>query len=86
MWSHANNGPDLAARFSKRDRLDALRPLWRRHGRLSDLDHRTTLEIGPSYTTLFKRFGSLRRAYGLIGYKPECRSEYTIKSQPLAPN
>ena len=71
--------PRPCRRFSKRDRLDALRQLWRRHGRLS-----TTIigqaEIGPSYTTLFKRFGSLHRAYRLIGYKPECRS--SIRSIP----
>jgi hypothetical protein len=66
-------------RYSNEDILDGLRRLWRRHGRLS-IEIILTSQIGASYTTLRKRFGSLQRAFKLIGYKADRRP--SIRSAP----
>jgi DNA invertase Pin-like site-specific DNA recombinase len=54
-------------RLSKPEMLKALRRLWRQHGRLSSrlLDRSAETPVSESYRA---RFGSLWRAYELIGY------------------
>ncbi len=59
-----------AKRFSDADMLAALKDLWARHGRISGLliDEQETM---PSSAAFRNRFGSLIRAYQLIGYTPQ---------------
>lgn len=59
-----------ARRYSDEEMLVALKDLWTRHGRISGLliDEQ---EIMPSSAAFRNRFGSLIRAYQLIGYTPE---------------
>jgi hypothetical protein len=87
MWIRAQNafppviGADLFARvqetilerakhFSDEEMLHALKELWSRHGRISGLliDEQ---EAMPSSAAFRNRFGSLIRAYQLIGYTPQ---------------
>ena len=58
-----------ARRYSNDEMLDALRDLWSRHGRVSGLliDEQDAM---PSSAAFRYRFGSLIRAYQLIGYTP----------------
>lgn len=58
-----------AKRFSNDEMLAALRDLWTRHGRISGLliDEQ---EAMPSSAAFRNRFGSLIRAYALVGYEP----------------
>jgi DNA invertase Pin-like site-specific DNA recombinase len=53
--------------------LDALRYLLRARGRLSDGIIRKSRKT-PAPCTYQRRFGSLNRAYELIGYNPKCQS------------
>jgi hypothetical protein len=48
--------------------LDHLRELWRRHGHLS-YDIVCAAEFGPSRNTVINRFGGMRPAYRLIGFR-----------------
>jgi DNA invertase Pin-like site-specific DNA recombinase len=48
--------------------LDHLRELWRKHGHLS-YDIVCAAEFGPSRNTIINRFGGMRPAYRLIGFK-----------------
>lgn len=59
-----------AKRFSDDEMLSSLRDLWTRHGRISGLliDEQ---EAMPSSAAFRSRFGSLIRAYSLIGYAPD---------------
>lgn len=59
-----------AKRYSDDEMLTALRELWSRHGRISGLliDEQDAM---PSSAAFSNRFGSLIRAYALIGYTPE---------------
>ena len=56
--------------FSDEELLDALRAILKRQGQLSGLiiDEENDL---PSSSAYRSRFGSLLRAYRLIGYEPE---------------
>jgi DNA invertase Pin-like site-specific DNA recombinase len=56
-------------RFSDEEMLHALKELWSRHGRISGLliDEQDAM---PSSAAFRNRFGSLIRAYQLIGYTP----------------
>ncbi|MCA1535952.1 recombinase family protein [Bradyrhizobium sp. NBAIM03] len=63
----------IAARskdYTDEDLLDLLRGLLDTHGKLSGLII-DEMEIGPSSSAYRSRFGSLIRAYGLIGYTPD---------------
>jgi DNA invertase Pin-like site-specific DNA recombinase len=59
-----------AKRYSDEEMLTVLKNLWSRHGRISGLliDEQ---EAMPSSAAFRNRFGSLIRAYSLIGYTPE---------------
>ncbi len=59
-----------ARRYSNDEMLTALKDLWSRYGRISGLliDEQ---EAMPSSAAFRNRFGSLIRAYALIGYAPE---------------
>lgn len=56
-------------RFSNDEMLAALKNLWTRHGRISGLliDEQDAM---PSSAAFRNRFGSLIRAYALVGYEP----------------
>ena len=58
-----------AKRYSDDEMLQALKELWSRHGRVSGLliDEQDAM---PSSAAFCHRFGSLIRAYQLIGYTP----------------
>jgi DNA invertase Pin-like site-specific DNA recombinase len=62
-------------RFSDDEMLAALKTLWSRHGRVSGLliDEQESM---PSSAAFRHRFGSLIRAYQLIGYTP--RTDYSF--------
>lgn len=59
-----------AKRYSDEEMLTALKDLWSRHGRISGLliDEQESM---PSSAAFRSRFGSLIRAYTLIGYNPQ---------------
>jgi len=59
-----------AKRYSDDEMLQVLRDLWSRHGRISGLliDEQESM---PSSTAFAHRFGSLLRAYKLVGYTPD---------------
>jgi len=59
---------ERSRRFTDEDMLDALRSLFETHGRLSGLIIDET--EGPSSSAYRHRFGSLIRAYTLVGYMP----------------
>jgi len=61
---------ERAKRFSDEEMLEALKRLWARHGRISGLliDEQDAM---PSSAAFRNRFGSLVRAYQLIGYTPQ---------------
>lgn len=61
---------DRSKVYSDEELLDLLRGLLDRHGTLSGLII-DELDMGPSSSTYRTRFGSLVRAYELIGYTPE---------------
>lgn len=56
--------------ISNEEMLDILRQLWKEHGNLTAKIIRTS-PSAPSVSEYFIRFGSLRRAYQLIGFVPE---------------
>ena len=64
-----------ARRYSDEEMLHALKELWSRHGRISGLliDEQDSM---PSSAAFRNRFGSLIRAYQLIGYTP--RTDYSF--------
>ncbi|WP_038974512.1 recombinase family protein [Bradyrhizobium genomosp. III] len=55
--------------YSDEDLLDLLRGLWEQHGYISGIII-DELEFGPSSSVYRTRFGSLIRAYELIGFSP----------------
>ena len=59
---------ERARRFSEQDILDHLKALHRRHGLLSAII--IDEAEGPSSGAIRHRFGSLLRAYALVGYDP----------------
>jgi DNA invertase Pin-like site-specific DNA recombinase len=61
---------DRAKHYSDEELLDLLRGLLERHGYLSGIII-DELELGPSSSAYRSRFGSLLRAYALIGFTPE---------------
>jgi hypothetical protein len=62
--------------------LFALWKLWRRHGHLSEaIIHRS--KNVPARNQYYKRFGSLTKAYQLIGFKVD-RHPYSRKKQGQA--
>jgi DNA invertase Pin-like site-specific DNA recombinase len=61
---------DRAKHYSDEELLDLLRGLLERHGYLSGIII-DELELGPSSSAYRSRFGSLLRAYELIGFTPE---------------
>jgi DNA invertase Pin-like site-specific DNA recombinase len=61
---------DRCRRYSDEDLLDVLRGLLEQHGYLSGIII-DELEFGPSSSAYRTRFGSLIRAYELIGFTPE---------------
>jgi DNA invertase Pin-like site-specific DNA recombinase len=56
--------------LSNDEMLDVLRRLWREHGYLTEEIIRTS-PVAPHTSAYFTRFGSLRRAYRLIGFVPD---------------
>jgi len=62
-------------RYSDDEMLNSLKALWSRHGRISGLliDEQDSM---PSSTAFRYRFGSLIRAYQLVGYTP--RADYSF--------
>ena len=62
-------------RYSDGEMLNSLKELWSRHGRISGLliDEQDSM---PSSTAFRYRFGSLIRAYQLVGYTP--RADYSF--------
>jgi DNA invertase Pin-like site-specific DNA recombinase len=64
-----------AKRYSDDEMLNSLKELWSRHGRISGLliDEQDSM---PSSTAFRYRFGSLIRAYQLVGYTP--RADYSF--------
>ena len=64
-----------AKRYSNDDMLQLLKGLWTRHGRISGLliDEQDAM---PSSAAFRHRFGSLVRAYQLVGYTP--RTDYSF--------
>jgi DNA invertase Pin-like site-specific DNA recombinase len=64
-----------AKRYSNDEMLKTLKELWSRHGRISGLliDEQDSM---PSSTAFRYRFGSLIRAYQLVGYTP--RADYSF--------
>ena len=64
-----------AKRYSDEEMLTALKDLWTRHGRVSGLliDEQDSM---PSSAAFRHRFGSLVRAYQLVGYTP--RTDYSF--------
>jgi hypothetical protein len=66
-------------KYSERDMLKSLRRLRRQYGRLTTAII-VKAEDGPCYTTLRKHFGSLNRAFELIGHKAERRA--SVRSIP----
>ncbi len=60
---------ERARRFSDQEMLEHLKTLYGRHGRLSGIVI-DEVENGPSSGAYLHRFGSLPRAYALIGYDP----------------
>lgn len=64
-----------AKRFSDDEMLQSLKGLWSRHGRISGLliDEQESM---PSSAAFRHRFGSLVRAYQLVGYTP--RVDYSF--------
>jgi hypothetical protein len=60
---------ERARRFSDQEMLEHLKTLYDRHGRLSGIVI-DEVENGPSSGAYLHRFGSLPRAYALIGYDP----------------
>jgi len=64
-----------ARRYTNDEMLQALKELWSRHGRISGLliDEQDAM---PSSAAFRNRFGSLIRAYQLIGYTP--RTDYSF--------
>jgi DNA invertase Pin-like site-specific DNA recombinase len=61
---------DRARHYSDEELLDLLRGLLEKHGYLSGIII-DELELGPSSSAYRSRFGSLVRAYELIGFTPE---------------
>ncbi|WP_244486301.1 recombinase family protein [Bradyrhizobium viridifuturi] len=61
---------DRAKTYSDEELLDLLRGLLEKHGYLSGIII-DELELGPSSSAYRSRFGSLIRAYELIGFSPE---------------
>jgi DNA invertase Pin-like site-specific DNA recombinase len=61
---------DRAKHYSDEELLDLLRGLLESHGYLSGIII-DELELGPSSSAYRSRFGSLLRAYELIGFTPE---------------
>ena len=61
---------EQARRFSDQEMLEHLKTLYDRHGRLSGIVI-NEVENGPSSGAYQHRFGSLLRAYALVGYTPE---------------
>ncbi len=61
---------DRAKTYSDEELLDLLRGLLEKHGYLSGIII-DELELGPSSSAYRARFGSLVRAYELIGFTPE---------------
>ncbi|HTB81286.1 MAG TPA: recombinase family protein [Opitutaceae bacterium] len=64
-----------AKRYSDEEMLQTLKALWSRHGRISGLliDEQDSM---PSSAAFRHRFGSLIRAYQLVGYTP--RTDYSF--------
>ena len=64
-----------AKRYSDDEMLQTLKELWSRHGRISGLliDEQDSM---PSSAAFRHRFGSLIRAYQLVGYTP--RTDYSF--------
>ncbi|MGA3008592.1 MAG: recombinase family protein, partial [Opitutaceae bacterium] len=64
-----------AKRYSNEEMLHTLKELWTRHGRISGLliDEQDSM---PSTAAFRHRFGSLIRAYQLVGYTP--RTDYSF--------
>lgn len=56
--------------LSNDEMLDVLRRLWKEHGYLTEEIIRTC-PTAPNVTAYYTRFGSLRRAYELIGFVPD---------------
>ncbi|WP_050991068.1 recombinase family protein [Bradyrhizobium genomosp. I (2014)] len=61
---------DRSKRYSDEELLDVLRGLLEQHGYLSGIII-DELEVGPSSSAYRTRFGSLIRAYELIGFSPD---------------
>jgi DNA invertase Pin-like site-specific DNA recombinase len=73
---------ERSKRYSDEDLLDLLRGLLDRHGTLSGIII-DELEAGPSSSAYRTRFGSLIRAYELIGYTPERDYRYVEINRAL---
>jgi DNA invertase Pin-like site-specific DNA recombinase len=67
--------------LSNEEMLNCLRVLWRKHGYLSRVLIDSAHDL-PSSEAFCRRFGNLRRPYGLIGYK-ERKLGYTRTGRPL---
>jgi DNA invertase Pin-like site-specific DNA recombinase len=73
---------DRAKYYSDEELLDLLRGLLDRHGYLSGIII-DELELGPSSSAYRSRFGSLIRAYELIGFTPERDYRYVEINRAL---
>lgn len=73
---------DRSKSYSDEELLDLLRGLLEAHGTLSGLII-DELEVGPSSSTYHSRFGSLLRAYALIGYTPDRDYRYVEINRAL---
>lgn len=64
----------VACRLTDAELLEGLKALWAREGRIST----ALIEADPALprvVTIWKRFGGLRRAYELIGYRRSAGTE-----------
>jgi DNA invertase Pin-like site-specific DNA recombinase len=73
---------DRSKHYSDEELLDLLRGLLDKHGALSGLII-DELEVGPSSSAYRARFGSLLRAYELIGFTPERDYRYVEINRAL---
>jgi DNA invertase Pin-like site-specific DNA recombinase len=73
----------LRAWKSDAQMLNLLRELLERKGRLTSTIIEDAAEL-PCHMTYIERFGSLRRAYGLIGYHPDTFKVYDARQSAIA--
>jgi hypothetical protein len=73
----------LSRVMSKSEMLASLRRLLRKHGKLTE-EIITASAESPSTGTYVTRFGSMRRAYSMIGYDPGPRYRRCLQSRKMS--